>query len=157
LPFRLYSGDGDWVPPLKSDVRWMLDEAKNPFWKHAWRRLFLARRDGRVVGRVAAIVDDAHNRVHSEKTAFFGFSECENDTEAEPARVAAAEKPVKEMLPGCDRLRGPVNPSMNDECAALVPAESDPGPPVLLMTYNPAYYLDLFEAAGLAKEKDLVA
>jgi hypothetical protein len=157
LPFRLYASDPSWVPPLKSDVLWMLDEKKNPFWQHAWRRLFLARKDGRVVGRVAAIVDDAHNRVHQDKTAFFGFFECENDAEAASALLAAAEKAVRDMLPGCDRLRGPVNPSMNDEVGALVPAESEPGPPVLLMTYNPAYYLDLFASAGFEKDKDLVA
>ena len=79
LPFRLYRDDPNWAPPLRSDVRWMLDEAKNPFWKHARRRLFLARRDGRVVGRIAAIADDEHNRVHADRTAFFGFFECEND------------------------------------------------------------------------------
>ena len=122
------AGDPDWVPPLRSDVRWMLDEAKNPFWKHARRRLFLARRDGRVVGRIAAIADDEHNRVHADRTAFFGFFECENDPEAARALFAAAEGAASEILPGCDKLRGPVNPSMNDEVGALVPAESDAGP-----------------------------
>src|SRR4029078_347009 len=99
LPFRLYASDPSWVPPLKSDVRWMVDESKNPFFKHAWRKLFLARRDGRVVGRVAAIVDDAHNRVHGDKTAFFGFFECEDDREAAAALLDAAARSAKEMLP----------------------------------------------------------
>lgn len=157
LPFRLYASDPHWVPPLRSDVRWMLDEAQNPFWKHARRRIFLARADGRVVGRIAAIVDVEHNRVHQDRTAFFGFFECENDAEAARALFAAAEAAVSEMLPGCDKLRGPVNPSMNDEVGALVPAESEPGAPLLMMTHNPAYYLDLFGAAGFAKEKDVVA
>lgn len=157
LPFRLYRGDASWVPPLKSDVRWILDEAKNPFWKHAKRRLFLARRDGRVVGRVAAIVDAAHNEVHQDRTGFFGFFECENDPDATRALLDAAERAVKELLPGCDKLRGPVNPSMNEEVGALLPNESEPGPPVLMMTYNPAHYLDLFASAGFEKEKDLVA
>jgi hypothetical protein len=157
LPFRHYSGDPSWVPPLKSDVRWVLDTKKNPFWKHAWRVLYLARSNGRVVGRIAAIADDAHNRVHSDRTGFFGFFECENDPDAAKALLDAAEKKVRELLPGCDLLRGPVNPSLNDEAGALVPGESDPGPPVLMMTYNPAYYLDLFASAGFRKEKDLVA
>jgi GNAT superfamily N-acetyltransferase len=157
LAYRIYGGDPDWPPPLRSDVRWMLDEAKNPFWKHAKRRLFLARRDGRVVGRIAAIVDGEHNRVHQEKTGFFGFFECENDREAAVALFGGAEAAVRSMLPGCDRLRGPANPSLNDEVGALVPAESDPGLPFLMMTYNPAYYLDLFAQAGFVKEKDLVA
>ncbi len=157
LAYRIYAGDPSWPPPLRSDVRWMLDEAKNPFWKHAKRRLFLARRAGKVVGRIAAIVDDEHNRVHGEKTGFFGFFESENDREVAPALFGAAEAAVRSMLPGCDRLRGPANPSLNDEVGALVPAESDPGLPFLMMTYNPAYYLDLFAEAGYAKEKDLVA
>lgn len=157
LPFRLYAGDPNWVPPLKSDVRWILDESKNPFWKHAKRKLFLARGDGKVVGRIAAITDSEHNRVHQDRTAFFGFFECENDPDAAKALFDEAERATRELLPGCDRLRGPVNPSLNDEAGAFVPSESAPGPPVIMMTYNPAYTLDLFAAAGFAKEKDLVA
>ncbi|HEX7616821.1 MAG TPA: N-acetyltransferase [Thermoanaerobaculia bacterium] len=157
LAYRIYAGDPNWPPPLRSDVRWMLDEAKNPFWKHAKRRMFLARRDGKVVGRIAAIVDEEHNLVHEEKTGFFGFFESENDREVAVALFGAAEEAVRAMLPGCERLRGPANPSLNDEVGALVPAESDPGLPFLMMTYNPAYYLDLFREAGYAKKKDLVA
>jgi len=157
LPYRLYDGDPSWVPPLKSDVRWILDQAKNPFWQHAWRRLFVARDGGRVVGRIAAVVDDAHNRVHEDKTAFFGFFECENRPDAARALFDAAERAVAEMLPGCDRLRGPANPSLNEEVGALLPAESDPGPPYLMMTYNPAYHLELYAAGGFEKDKDLVA
>jgi hypothetical protein len=157
LPYRLFASETDWVPPLRSDVRRMLDPAENPFWNHARRTLLLARRDGSVVGRVAAIADDEHNRVHGDRTAFFGFFECENDPEAARALLAAAEAAVRRLLPGCDRLRGPVNPSMNDEVGFLLAGESEPGPPVLMMTWNPAYYLDLVASAGFAKEKDLVA
>lgn len=157
LPYRLYRDDPDWVPPLRSDVRWVLDERKNPFWKHARRRLFLARRGEKVVGRVAAIVDSEHNRVHADRTGFFGFFECEDDAGAARSLLDAAERAVAGMLPGCDKLRGPVNPSMNEEVGALVPAESEPGSPLIMMTYNPAYHLDLYAAAGLVKEKDLLA
>ena len=157
LPFRIYADDADWAPPLKSDVKWVLDVAKNPFWKHAKREMFLARRDGRVVGRIAAIVDDEHNRVHGERIGFFGFFECEEDREVAAALFRAAEAWVRGVLPEASRLRGPVNPSMNEEVGALVPAESEPGIPFIMMTYNPAYYLDLFAAAGYAKVKDVVA
>jgi len=157
LPYRLYAADASWVPPLRSDVRWMLDTAKNPFWKHAQRTLFLARRGGKAVGRVAAIADHHHNRIHGDRTGFFGFFECEKDPEAARALLDAAEAAVRKLLPTCDRLRGPVNPSMNDEVGFLLANESEPGPAVLMMTYNPAYYVDLAERAGFAKEKDLVA
>jgi hypothetical protein len=135
----------------------MLDVAKNPFWQHARRGLFLARREGRVVGRVAGIVDEEHNRVHGDRTAFFGFFESENDPAAAEALLNAAETWVRREFPGCDKLRGPLNPSMNDEVGALVPAESEPGPPMIMMTYNPGWYLDLFAGAGFTKEKDVVA
>jgi hypothetical protein len=157
LPFRIYAGDPNWAPPLKSDVKWMLDVTKNPFWKHAKRDLFLARRGGRVVGRIAAIVDDEHNRVHGEKIGFFGFFESEDDRDVAAALFRAAEAWVRGVLPEASLLRGPVNPSMNEEVGALVPSESEPGIPFLMMTYNPAYYLDLFAAAGYAKVKDVVA
>jgi GNAT superfamily N-acetyltransferase len=157
LPFRIYTGDPNWAPPLRSDVKWMLDVSKNPFWKHAQRKLFLARRDGKVVGRIAAIVDDEHNRVHDEKIGFFGFFESEDDREVAAALFREAESWVRGALPEASRLRGPVNPSLNDEAGALVPAESDPGIPFIMMTYNPAYYLDLFAAAGYGKVKDLLA
>src|SRR5512140_2243111 len=103
LPYRLYREDPDWVPPLRSEVRWMLDPAKNPFWKHARRKLFLARRGGRVVGRIAAMADDEHNRVHADRTAFFGFFECEDDAEAARALFSATERAAATLLPGCDR------------------------------------------------------
>ncbi len=157
LPFRIYQDDPNWVPPLKMEVRWMLSEKKNPFWQHASRKLFLARREGRTVGRIAAIVDSSHNKVHKDRTAFFGFFECENDPEAARALLDEAERAAREMYPECDKLRGPLNPSMNDEVGALVPEESDPGMPFLMMTYNPAYYLELFAGAGFVKEKDVVA
>jgi hypothetical protein len=95
--------------------------------------------------------------VHGEKTAFFGFFECENDPEAAKALLEAAEKAAVSLLPGCDKLRGPLSPSMNDEVGAFVHEGSEPGPPMLMMTYNPAYYLDLFGVAGFVKEKDVVA
>ncbi|MEO8585706.1 MAG: hypothetical protein ABI584_06075 [Acidobacteriota bacterium] len=157
LAYRIYAGDVNWAPPLRSDVRWVLDEAKNPFWKHAKRGLFLARKDGRVVGRIAAVVDDEHNRVHEERIGFFGFFECEDEREVANALFREAEVWVRRVLPEASRLRGPVNPSMNEEVGALVPSESEPGIPFLMMTYNPAYYLDLFAAAGYAKIKDVVA
>ena len=112
---------------------------------------------GSVVGRIAAIVDREHNRVHGDRTAFFGFFECENDPEAARALFGAAESAAREMLPGCDRLRGPLNPSMNDEVGALVYDESDPGPPFVMMPHTAPHTLELFAACGFMKERDLLA
>ena len=116
-------------------------------------QLFVARRGGEDVGRIAAIVDRAHNDFHAEKTAFFGFFECENDAETAGLLFDAASLWAKERR--MTVLRGPANPSLNDEAGLLV--EGFGSPPVFMMTYNPPYYVSLVEGAGFKKAKDLLA
>ena len=156
LPFTLYRDDPSWVPPLKAEVRKLLDARRHPFYaggREAEIELFLARDGRRVVGRVAAILNHAHNRVHGESIAFFGFFECERRPEVAAALLAAVEGWARER--GLEAVRGPMNPSTNYECGLLV--EGFDRPPVLMMTYNPPWYAQLLEAAGYAKVKDLYA
>ena len=149
---RVYRGDRNWVAPLRDDVAKVFSE-KNPFFDHAEIQLFVARRAGEDVGRIAAVLDQHHNEFHGEKTAFFGFFESDNDSAVSAALFDAAETWGKER--GMEVLRGPANPSLNDEAGLLV--EGFDSPPVLMMTYNPRYYVDLVEAAGFRKAKDLIA
>src|SRR6202043_3790926 len=79
LPFSLYRDDPHWVPPLRIAVKELLDRGKHPFYANAEAEFFLARQDGRVVGRVSAIVDRNHNRFYNENAGFFGFFECIDD------------------------------------------------------------------------------
>jgi len=155
LPWRIYAGDPNWVPPLLVGLKDKLDARKHPFFKHAEAASFLAFRDGdgEPVGRITAIVDRAHNEAQKDRTGFFGLFECLNDPEAARALVDAAASWCAGR--GLDALRGPMNLSMNDECAMLL--EGFDGPPVVMMPYNPRYYLDLMAACGLAKAKDLYA
>ncbi len=154
LPWRLYAGDPCWVPPLKKQVRGYVD-TKHPFYADgaAERELFLAARGTRVVGRIAAITNRAHNAYQHDHAGFFGFFECEDDPEAASALVAAAAAWVKAR--GCDALVGPTNPSTNYEAGLLVHGFDTP--PSVMMTYNPPRYAELLEATGLAKAKDLYA
>jgi len=154
LPWRLYAGDPCWVPPLKKQVRAYLDP-RHPFYAEgaAERELFLARRNGRVCGRVAAIVNRAHNVFHGDRWGFFGFFECEDDPAAARALLDAAAAWVRERR--CDTLAGPTNPSTNYECGLLV--KGFDSPPTVMMTYNPPRYVELIEGAGFAKAKDLNA
>ncbi len=78
FPWKVYPGDPNWVPPLLVEMKAKLDRAKNPFFEHAEMRLFLARRGKETTGRVAAVIDESHNRVHGEKVVFFGFYESLN-------------------------------------------------------------------------------
>jgi len=153
LPFRLHRDDSHWVPPLRIAVKELLDRAKHPFYADAEAEFFLARRDGEVVGRVAAIIDKAHNRFHEENAGFFGFFECINDRVVAEELLQKARQWVFER--GARFLRGPVNPSMNYESGMLV--EGFDSDPMVMMTYNPPYYPDLLEQVGLHKVKDLWA
>jgi hypothetical protein len=153
FPWRVYEGNACWVPPLISEMKERLDPARNPFFEHAERELFLARRNGEISGRIAAILDQNHNAFHGEKVVFFGFYESLNDSETAGALLEAAAGWGRAR--GMEVLRGPVSPSMNDECAFLL--EGFDSPPVIMMPYNPPYYLELMEKCGLVKAKDLYA
>ncbi|MBS1904280.1 MAG: hypothetical protein JSS75_11295 [Bacteroidetes bacterium] len=149
----IYGDDPNWVPPLEMDRMKLIDEVKNPFYKHSEVAWFLAERDGTIVGRIAAIINRNHNETHQDKAGFFGFFECINDREVAKLLFAEAEAFLKSK--GMTSVLGPANPSANDEYGLLVDGFGKP--PVLLMTYNPKYYIDLIEANGYSKSKDLYA
>lgn len=153
LPWTIYKGNPYWVPPLLKEVKEMLDVDFYPFWKHACRELFLARDNGQTLGRIAAIVDDNHNKFHEEKTGFFGFYECVDNFDVSQALYETARKWLKDK--SMDRMRGPASPSLNDECAFLL--EGFDMPPTIMMPYNPEYYLRQAEKFGMHKVKDLYA
>jgi GNAT superfamily N-acetyltransferase len=153
LPWSIYGSDPLWVPPLRIAVRELLDRAKHPFYSNADAEFFLARRDGRNVGRIAAILDRNHNKFHGENAGFFGFFEAVNDQQVADALLKTAREWVRRR--GAEFIRGPMNPSTNYECGMLV--EGYDSSPMVMMTYNPRYYPRLMEKAGLRKAKDLHA
>ncbi len=153
LPYKMYKDYPYWVPPLLMDRKKLIDRKNNPFYKHARMEMFLAEKDGTLVGRIAGIVNDNHNREHKENIGFFGFFECINDQAVANALFAAAEAWLKEQH--VDAVRGPANPSVNDEYGLLV--EGFDRTPMILSPYNPPYHRTLIEACGYAKIKDLHA
>ena len=153
LPYSLYRGNPHWVPPLRIAVKELLDRKKHPFYANAEAEFFVARQNGRVVGRVAAILDRNHNRFHEEDAGFFGFFEAVNDQAVAGALLSRARQWVFER--GAKVLRGPVNPSTNYECGMLI--EGFDSSPMIMMSYNPEYYPALMDAVGLRKAKDLYA
>jgi len=136
-PAPLYRGDPRYVAPLRREVHALLDPARNPWHRHAELALFVAVRGRETVGRIAAIRDRRYDQIRAEPLGFFGFFDCVDDG-------------------GCAReLRGPVSPSMHDECGTLV--EGFDSPPVIQMPYNPPYHVGLLEACGYRKAQDLFA
>jgi hypothetical protein len=153
LPWRIYRDDTYWIPPLIMDRKKILNINKNPFFQHAEIQLFLAKKDNEVVGRIAAIKNDLHNQHHNDKVGFFGFFECINDHEVANQLFDFAKEWLKNK--GFTTMRGPANPSSNDEYGLLVQGFNDS--PRILMTYNPEYYIKLCESYGFTKAKDLLA
>jgi len=141
-----------WVPPLRISVSDVLS-TKNPFYRNADRELFIATDNGRLVGRIAAIENRAHNRFHDDRVGFFGFFECADDPAVAAALFSAAEGWLKTR--GLTVMRGPMNPSTNHECGMLI--EGFDVHPVFMTNWNPAYYLPLMDGAGFSKAKDLNA
>ena len=151
-PYSRYRDDPHWVPPLLMVEKEQFDPRKNPFYEHARVNLYLAEREGEVVGRVAAIDDDNHNETHGDNLLFFGFFEA-RDEEAAAALLDRVEGRAREL--GREAVRGPVNPSMNHSAGLLVDAfDSDP---YVMMPYNPPEYPRYLEDAGYSKAKDLYA
>lgn len=153
FPYSLYAGDSNWVPPLEMERRDFLDPTKNAWFEFGRVELFLARRAGEVVGRVAAVDDPHYNQFHSTRFGFFGMFECIDDGSVAKALFDAAAGWVRAQ--GYERMLGPMNFSTNYECGVLV--DGFDAPPVVMMTYNPRYYASLYEACGLSKAKDLWA
>jgi GNAT superfamily N-acetyltransferase len=150
LPFRLHMGT-PWIPPLKLERYQFLNRKLNAYFKHGEAEYFLARRDGRVVGRITAQIDSAYNEYHSSRTGMFGFLEFEDDVEIVRALLAAAEAWLRAR--GCDQMLGPMNFQMNDEAGVLF--EGFEREPLIREPWNPPYYVERCEEAGLTKAMDL--
>ncbi|HLV60985.1 MAG TPA: hypothetical protein VKY51_06230 [Fredinandcohnia sp.] len=154
LPERLYAGDPNFVPPLYMERRDFLDPKKNPFFEHADVALFLAREGNRVVGRIAASIDRNYNAFHDVKVGWFGMYEAEDDDAIAEALFSEARKWVRAR--GMTQILGPANFTSNHDWGLLV--EGFDAPPVVMMPYNPRYYVRHFEEVmGLSKAKDLWA
>ncbi|MEA3296929.1 MAG: N-acetyltransferase [candidate division Zixibacteria bacterium] len=152
-PNELYRDDPNYVVPLKSERLEFFNKKKNPFYRVAKTKLFLATDVGRMVGRIATCVDYAYNEYHSEQTGFFGFFECEDNFEVASQLLKVAMIELKRE--GMESMRGPMNFSTNHECGFLI--EGFDSPPIVMMTYNKPYLPRLTEKFGLKKAMDLVA
>jgi GNAT superfamily N-acetyltransferase len=153
FPFKLYAGSKQWVPPFIEERRAFFNRRKNPFFEHAEYQLFLARRNGKVVGTIGAVVDHRHNEIHAERAGAFGFLELINDPYVATALFQAAEAWVRGQ--GMRVVRGPLNFSTNHECGLLIDGFDEA--PMIMMTYNPTYYARLIESTGYVKAQDLLA
>ena len=151
LPFRLHASSEQWIPPLRLERHAFLSPRLNKWFRHADAQLFLARRDGRVVGRVSAQIDRAFNEYQGNDWGMFGFFEAEDDPEVATALLDAAAAWLTQR--GRDRMIGPVDFTMNDEAGLLI--EGYDREPFIKQPWHPPHYRPLLEGAGLEKAIDL--
>jgi hypothetical protein len=143
LPEIIHGRDQAFIPPFPGSIVKYLSKTS------AFNRLygeihpFLAWRNGRPVGRIAAIINRVHNQRYGDKTGFFGFFDCENDSGLAEALFSTVAEVLRSR--GLESLRGPYNRSIDDECGLL---EGFEHPPCLGLVWNPRYYETLIDQMG---------
>lgn len=153
LPFRLYRGNRQWVPPMASEARLVLDRRRHPFYRHSEAAFFLAVDQGRDVGRLAVLDHRPYNQLHGERTGFFTLFECEPIAEAARALFGAAFEWARDR--GLDALLGPKGFSAFDGMGLLVRGFEHR--PAMGIPYNPAYYASLIEGVGFEPAGEVVS
>lgn len=153
FPHELFKADKNYVPELFIAQRDLLTPGKHPFHEHSQIQAFLAHREGKIVGRIAAILNNNHNVFNKTKDGFFGFFDCENDKEVATKLFDEAKTWLKNK--GAANFIGPTNFSTNETCGLLIDGYDQP--PIIMMTYNPPYYQELIQEYGFEKKTDLIA
>lgn len=153
FPWSIYENDPAWVPPLILERKAFLDRNRHPFYRHGDAALFLARRNGEIVGRIMASDDPNYNAVHRTNVGCFGLFESIDDVDVASALFDAPIRWARDK--GRNQMLGPIDYSTNYVCGLLIAGFEHP--PTLLTAHNPPYYARLIESCGFEKETDWYA
>jgi len=153
FPYTLYKDHPQWIAPLMMEQKKLVDTVKNPFYETADLAMFVATRNGKTAGRIAAIHNKAYNEHHGSNIGFFGFFDCIDDQKVCDLLIKAVGDWFSER--GISEVMGPTSPGMMDVIGVLV--EGFEHEPSVLMAYNFPYYDTLLKNAGLVKAMDLFA
>ncbi|MEQ1745097.1 MAG: hypothetical protein ABMA02_06720 [Saprospiraceae bacterium] len=152
FPHDLYEGDPNYVPMLYMEQEALLNPVKSPFFRHSTAAYFLAMQNGKIVGRIAAILNRNHIAYTGRQEGHFGFFDTINDQSVANALLDTAANWLRKH--GMTKVVGPTNFSTNETCGLLVKNFDEP--PFIMMTYNAPYYIQLLENYGFAKNVDLL-
>lgn len=150
FPFSLYKGSPYWVPPIINDELETFDKSKNPVFKDADAWFYLAYKDNKIVGRVAAIINSLEVNDQNVKKMRFGWFDFIDDYEVSEAllnKVAEIGKDNKLAY-----MEGPVGFSNLDKVGVLTEGFDHIG--TMITWYNHPYYVNHFEHHGFSKEKE---
>lgn len=152
VPHRLHADDPHYIAPLHLERLEALTP-KNPFFSHADVQFWIARKDGRDVGRISAQIDHQALGIRADATGHFGLIAAEDDPAVFGALLGEAAAWLKAR--GMNRMLGPFNLNINEQMGLLV--DGFDSPPMLLMEHDRPYVAARLEEQGLAKEKDVLA
>jgi len=152
FPSSLYHGDPNWIDPLFIEREEHLSK-KNPSIEHIEWQAFLAKKEGKIVGRITAQIDSLHRELYGQDTGHFGMIDAIDDAEVFAALFAAAEAWLKSK--GAMKITGPFSMNINQESGLLI--EGFDTPPSALMTHGKPYYADYIEQQGYLQGIDLLA
>jgi GNAT superfamily N-acetyltransferase len=153
FPWRIYANDPVWVPPLIIERKAFLDRKRHPFYRHGDAALFLARKNGEIVGRIMASDDPNYNSLHQTNIGCFGLFDCIDDQRVANALFEAAASWLRKK--GRAEMMGPIDYSTNYVCGLLI--DGFQFQPTILTAHNPPYYRRLIESCGFTKAKDWYA
>jgi hypothetical protein len=151
IPELLHGDDPAFVPPFPGEVT-KLRRSSHIFHLSGTLRAYVAFRNGTPAGRIASIVNRTHNEFHGDRTGFLGFFSFADGDVAGPLLEQVRQDLAEQ---GRDLIRGPFNPTQNDECGVQVEGFGEQ--PYFGMPYNPPWYGDVYESIGLEKARDLLA
>ena len=152
FPHDLYANDPLYVPMIFMEQEALLNPKKSPFFKHSTADYFLAKKNGRIVGRIAAIRNNNHIAFTGKQEGFFGFFDVVNDYEVAKKLLDTAAEWLR--TEGLTTVIGPANFSTNETVGLLV--ENFDEPSFIMNTYNSAYYADILNQYGFSKFTDLL-
>lgn len=153
LPKQIYQHDTHWVAPLDLQVREFLNPRKHPFFRHGQAQAFVAKREGKTIGRIVVSDDPTYNKIHADNTGCFGMFESIDDVRTARALLDRASAWLRAR--GRTKMMGPIDYSTNYPCGLLV--DGFDTSPSVMMNHQPQYYQRLFARYGLEKAKDLYA
>lgn len=150
FPIQLYKGNPYYVPPLILDELETINPEKNPAFDFCEQKLFLAYKNGKVAGRIAAIINHSANKVWNQKHARFGFVDFIDDNEVVDALFDAAIQWAKEK--GMEAIQGPMGYTDLDHEGLLIYGYDKIS--TMSTTYSYPYYKDQIERLGFEKDAD---
>lgn len=154
LPDKIYKDDSSWRPPLKFERKAQINPISNPSAPSFDNRvLFIATKNGEDVGRIAAFINEDHNKHSKKNDGFFGFFDFFADNLLGQLLLESAENWLK--VRGVERIIGPANWSVNEECGLLISGFDTP--PVVMMLHGKEEYKGIVEDFGYTKAIDMFA